>query len=185
MLLAILRQGVGDVPCLAAAGKDALAALDVELYAETLEKAYRSPVVELGECHVEKIGVGADMVYELLGGACIREIASSLAGNTDLASGLLHFFQKQHRASRACGLGCGHQTCRSRSYDYCVVHDISFNFAQKYKITAIIRPRLQINSRMAEHLPYAVTLSLRAASRIWRRNVHGRSSHRRSDVSMS
>ena len=112
-----LQQCVGDVPCLAALRKDPVAAFDVEFHACAFEKPDRRPVVELRESHLEKFGVGAHLLGELLGRARVGDVAASLAGDADLTARFLHLFDQQHTLAAVRRRARGHHARCARPDD--------------------------------------------------------------------
>ena len=112
-----LQQGVGDVPRLAALRKDPVAAFDVEFHACAFEKLDRRPVVELRERDLEKFSVGAHLIGEFLGRTRVGDVASSLAGDADLAARLLHLFDQQHAPAAARRRTRGHHARSARPDD--------------------------------------------------------------------
>ena len=121
-LLALLHKGVGNVPRLATAGEYTLATLDVEFDAYALEVADGSLVVELSKGHIEKVGIGADGLLELLGRTGIGKVAASLTRNANLAASLLHLLHQKYRVTVACSRCGSHQAGGSGTYNYNVVH---------------------------------------------------------------
>ena len=115
------QQGVGDVPRLAAVGKDAFAALDVEPDALPLEETDGRAVVEGGEGRGEKRGVRAHLRGELLRRPGVRHVAAPLSRDADLAARLLHLFEQQHAAAPLRRRARGHHARGSRPHDDDVV----------------------------------------------------------------
>ena len=122
VVAAPLFQRVGHVPRLAAAGKYAVAAFEVEFQAPPFEEADGRAVVEFGECRREEIGVGAHLLGELLRRAGVGQVAAPLARDADLAARLLHLFDYEHLLAVLCGRSCGHHACGAGAYDDYVVH---------------------------------------------------------------
>ena len=127
VLVAIFQQRIGDVPRLAALGKDALAAFDVELHPGLFEETDGGAVIELGESLSEKFRVGTHLRGKLLGRAGVGDVAAPFARDTDFTARLVHLLNQQHTLAVARRRTCGHHArCPRPDDDHVVRPDFFF-----------------------------------------------------------
>ena len=144
VLEAVFQQSVGDVPRLAALGKDPLAALDLEFHARTFEKFDRRAVVELGERRREKVGVGAHLLRKFLGRPGVGDVAAAFAGDADLAARLLHLLDQQHTEPVARRGPRGHHARGARPDDDHVIRLFFFHLFHTGAKIGIFRKKVFI-----------------------------------------